>query len=67
MFRSIRFKLIVILLLFIICPKVSAMVEPTYYFYVNDYAEILSDDTEQYIINKKLKMSFFTSHGTIKV
>ena len=37
--------------------KVNALVEPTSEFYVNDYANILSKETENYIIDKSSKLA----------
>ena len=36
---------------FLLIPKVSALVSPTREFYVNDYANVLSDETESYIMS----------------
>lgn len=46
-------KVVLLLLVFICLPiRVSALVEPTERFYINDYANILSSDTENYIYQK---------------
>lgn len=37
--------------------KVGAMVNPTNDFYVNDYANILSEETEKYILNKSIDLN----------
>ena len=37
--------------------KVEALVTPTREFYVNDYANILSTDTEKYIMNNSVKLA----------
>lgn len=37
-------------------PKVEAIVKPTSSFYVNDYANILSNETEEYIFNKSVAL-----------
>ncbi len=37
--------------------KVEALVKPTSEFYVNDYANILSTDTEKYIMNNSVKLA----------
>ncbi len=52
---------IITLLCLILLPTISnGVVEPTYNFFVNDYANILSDETENYIIekNKVLEETF---------
>lgn len=57
--KKIFFKLsiITILCLIILFPTITkAVVEPTSQFYVNDYANILSDSTEQYIIEKNVAL-----------
>ena len=50
-----KFKKIILLLAVIIvsfvCTKAFAVLSPSKEFYVNDFAEILSDETEQYILN----------------
>lgn len=56
-FHLSRIILIILTFLFIITPiKVGALVSPTNEFYVNDYANILSDDTEKYILEKSVKL-----------
>ena len=62
MYQMLNFKKtgVYVSIIFAIClitlgvftPKVKAMVEPTQEFYVNDYANVLSDETEKYIIEK---------------
>lgn len=49
--------LILILLSIVFLPNVKAIVSPTSNFYVNDYANILSDETEQYIMNKSVALN----------
>jgi len=57
-FRLNRIKyLILILLTVVFLPNVKAIVSPTHNFYVNDYANILSEETEQYIINKSIQLN----------
>ena len=54
----IRIKyLILILLCITFIPKVKAIVSPTKEFYINDYANILSEETEQYILNKSVQLN----------
>ena len=36
--------------------KVNALVEPTSDFYVNDYANILSPETEKFIMDNSVKL-----------
>ena len=43
--------LIILLLLFVFLLEPKALVKPTKEFYVNDYANILSNETEEFIIN----------------
>lgn len=58
MFHSSRIKyLILVLLSFSFIQNVSAVVKPTNLFYVNDYANILSDETEKYILNKSISLN----------
>lgn len=57
-FRLNRIKYLILILLYIIfLPRVDAIVEPTSNFYVNDYANILSNETEEYILNKSRKLN----------
>lgn len=47
-----------ILFLFLLLPSnVFAIVNPTTNFYINDYANILSTETEQYILNKSVALN----------
>ena len=53
MFHSNKIRyIILILFVFFFLPNVYAVVEPTSRFYINDYANILSSETEEYIFNK---------------
>lgn len=56
MYQTFRSNRIKFLILFLLCisfiPNIKALVSPTDEFYVNDYANILSEETENYIINK---------------
>ena len=57
-FHSNRIKyLILILLSIVFLPSVKAIVSPTSNFYVNDYANILSEETEQYIMNRSVALN----------
>ncbi len=63
---------IILMLLFIalslsINYKVSALVEPTNEFYVNDYANILSEETENYILNNSVKLASATKAQIVVV
>ena len=49
--------LILILLSIVFLPSVKAIVSPTSKFYVNDYANILSEETEQYIMNRSVALN----------
>ena len=49
--------LILILLSIVFLPSVRAIVSPTSNFYVNDYANILSSETEQYIMNRSVALN----------
>ena len=58
MFHLNRIKyLISILLCICFLPSVSAIVKPTNKFYINDYANILSNETEEYILNKSIQLN----------
>ena len=48
-------------------PKVNAIVEPTKEFYVNDYANILSEETEQYILNNSYALDKETTAQVVVV
>ena len=49
--------LILILLSIVFLPNAKAIVSPTSNFYVNDYANILSSETEQYIMNRSVELN----------
>ncbi len=50
--RNVKIILVIAICLLCIGSTYSkAVVSPTSQFYVNDYANLLSDDTKQYIIN----------------
>lgn len=52
---------ILFLILFTFCllfiPKAKAIVKPDKYFYVNDYANLLSTEVEEYILNKSVALN----------
>lgn len=50
-------KILVIFLLLIIPFNVDAIVSPTSDFYVNDYANVLSNETKSYIMNKSISLN----------
>lgn len=53
-----RINYLILIFLFIaLIPKVNAKVTPTDKFYVNDYANILSEETEEYILNKSIALN----------
>lgn len=53
MYRSTRINLLILILFScIFASNVKALVNPTPEFYVNDYANVLSEETEKYIIKK---------------
>ena len=57
-FHSNRIKyLILILLSIVFLPSVKAIVKPTSDFYINDYANILSYETEEYILNRSVALN----------
>ncbi len=47
--------------------KVNALVEPTSEFYINDYANVLSDDTESFIMNNSVKLASATNAQIVVV
>ena len=51
-----RIKFLILFLLLSIL-NVNAIVSPTKEFYVNDYANILSSETEKYIIDKSSQLA----------
>ena len=56
-FHLNRIKYLILILLSITFTlDVKAIVKPTDKFYVNDYADILSNETEEYIIEKSLQL-----------
>lgn len=60
MFQTFRLNRIKCLILFLLCifftPNIKALVSSTDEFYVNDYANILSEETKNYIIDKSQKL-----------
>ena len=57
-FHLNRIKYLILILLFtLVIPSVSAIIKPTSNFYVNDYANILSEETEQYIMNRSVALN----------
>lgn len=62
MYHSRIKYLILILLSFLFFESVSAIVKPTEKFYINDYANILSEETENYIYEKSV--SLYNADGT---
>lgn len=57
-FRLNRIKYLILILLYIaFTPSVKAMVSPTNDFYINDYANILSSETEDYILNRSIALN----------
>ena len=53
-----RIKYLILLLLsFLCCSQVQAIVTPTTDFYVNDYANVLNEETESYILNKSVALN----------
>ena len=55
--KNIINKIIVIFLIFIVLLGIKsfAVVKPTDEFYVNDYANLLNNDTKNYIIKASIK------------
>ena len=57
-FHLNRIKYLILIILSIVyLPSVRAIVNPTSDFYVNDYANILSSETEEYIKNKSIALN----------
>ena len=57
-FHLNRIKYLVLILLSItFISNVKAIVKPTNNFYINDYANILSSETEEYVLNKSVALS----------
>jgi len=53
-----RIKYLILILLFIVSTSnVNAIVKPTERFYINDYANILSNETEEYIFNRSVTLN----------
>ena len=53
-YRTILIKVLIVALLFPI--NCYALVKPSSKFYVNDYANVLSDEVEEYIFNNSVKL-----------
>ena len=57
-FRLNRIKYLILILLSItFISNVKAIVKPTNDFYINDYANILSNETEEYILNRSVALN----------
>ena len=57
-FHLNRIKYLILILLSItFISNVKAIVKPTNNFYINDYANILSSETEEYILNKSVALN----------
>lgn len=54
--KRINYLILLLLSIFFIS-KVNALVNPTEKFYINDYANILSPETEEYIYEKSVKLN----------
>ena len=65
--RIITTFLLIILIALLIPKPTNAVVGPTYYFYVNDYANILSPETEQFIMNNSIKLNDATKAQIVVV
>lgn len=54
--KRINYLILLLLSVFFTC-KVNALVNPTEKFYINDYANIISPETEEYIYEKSVKLN----------
>lgn len=54
--KRINYLILLLLSVFFTC-KVNALVNPTEKFYINDYANIISPETEEYIYKKSVKLN----------
>lgn len=60
--------LLIVIITILLLPKTSkAIVEPTTNFYVNDYADILSQETEDFIMNNSVALAKKTSAQIVVV
>ena len=56
MFHLNRIKFLILILLSIVfLPSVKAIVKPTNNFYVNDYANILNEETEKCVPSERIR------------
>ena len=65
--KPLRFSLILLISLLFLSPTCLAMEKPTERFYVNDFADVLSDETEQYIFDESVKLKNATSAQIVVV
>lgn len=65
--KFLRFSLIALISLIFLSPSCSALESPTERFYVNDFANILSEETEQYIFDESVKLENSTSAQIVVV
>ena len=58
MFHLNRIKLLILILLYLVfIPNIKAIVNPTKDFYINDYANLLSSETKEYILTKSVALN----------
>ena len=57
--KILLFFLCIFLLTFVLIPKSFAIVKPTKEFYVNDYANVLSEETKNYILNTNIQLDVY--------
>lgn len=55
--KFIKLIILMFAIMFINVINIKAMPKPTLEFYVNDYADVLSDETEKYIIEKSKQLN----------
>ncbi|MDR1944619.1 MAG: TPM domain-containing protein [Candidatus Peribacteria bacterium] len=59
--------LFILTILLLPISQVYAIVEPTNEFYINDYANILDEETKNYIIEKSLELESLTKAQIVVV
>ncbi len=65
--RIVNTFILIVLLVFLIPKPINAVVSPTYDFYVNDYANILSDETKDFIMANSVELNKATKAQIVVV
>ncbi|MDR1988378.1 MAG: TPM domain-containing protein [Candidatus Peribacteria bacterium] len=65
--QKLTLLLFILTILLLLTTKIYAIVNPTKEFYVNDYANILNNETKNYIIEKSKELELQTKAQIVVV